>query len=273
MDIFRGGAYAAHYRPYLQCMRKLKSPDKYVPCHKQLSLTCHGVDVYCANRIHDLSTCMSNQTCTGTQMTNPFLDEYQCLQKILTDELCVCNDYLKLWCANAHLRTTKTIRMSMEHVQHMMEVDPSIKVIHLIRDPRAVLHSQMKINRNVARRLRIMASRLCSRLVKDVSIRETLEQKYPGQLMQIRYEDLATNPIKSAETMYQHISLTLPKQVTSWIEQSTHAYKDNGVMGTNRENSTKVAYDWQYTLTEEQKQTVLNIPKCVQFLNKSKYDI
>ena len=271
MDTFRGGRYASYFTSFAICTRTLDNGDPYKNCHKFLSM-CNKINVTCANTIHELNTCMKKTECEESQKTKDFMDNYLCLEKLMTDERRSCVSTFESWCTRSRLRSVKTIRMSMEHVQHMMEVDPQIKVIHLLRDPRAILRSQSNLMKKLRDEWEKLAVRLCSRLVKDVSIRETLEQKYPGQLMQIRYEDLATNPIKSAETMYKYLSLPLPKQVSDWIEQSTNADTNNGARGTKRENSTKVAYAWQEELTDEQKQTFLDLPECARFLNKLKYD-
>ena len=272
MDMFRGGPFAIYFKPFQKCLQTLGNDDQYMDCHRLL-FKCHKLNVSCANNIHGWNTCMRKTECEESQHTKPFMDNYLCLEKLMTDKRRSCVSTFESWCTRSRLRSAKTIRMSMEHVQHMMEVDPQIKVIHLLRDPRAILRSQVNFRAKLGNEWETLATRLCSRLLKDVSIRETLEQKYPGQLIQIRYEDLATNPIKSAETMYQYLSLPLPQQVSDWIERSTNANRNNGVMGTTRENSTKVAYAWQTSLTEKHKQTFLDLPECVGFLNKAKYDL
>ena len=43
----------------------------------------------------------------------------------------------------------------------------------------------------------------CNRQMKDVRIRKQLEKQFPGMFMEIRYEDVASDPVTMANRIYQ----------------------------------------------------------------------
>lgn len=76
--------------------------------------------------------------------TNKFIKCYvnktgQKIQKKLAAQ--ICGVQLQDSCQRSKFRTIKTIRIPMMHVETLLQRYPNLKVIHLVRDPRAQVNS------------------------------------------------------------------------------------------------------------------------------------
>lgn len=130
--------------------------------------------------------------------TNKFIKCYvnktgQKIQKKLAAQ--ICGVQLQDSCQRSKFRTIKTIRIPMMHVETLLQRYPNLKVIHLVRDPRAQVNSidllakTTKYNKGFARQK-------CTAMNKDFYFSEQYRSRYPGRIMRLYYEDLASNPIK-----------------------------------------------------------------------------
>ena len=85
----------------------------------------------------------------------------------------------------------------MDSVERLILSTPNLKVIHLVRDPRAVLSTlktfktgQSLFAQNDAVK---EAGWYCRRVVSDILIRRKLERKYPGIFLEVKFDEFAQN--------------------------------------------------------------------------------
>ena len=159
---------------------------------------------------------------------------------------------------------TKLVRATMEELRYFLSRNEDfidqIKILHLLRDPRGRLNSNLnyikKLNKKNNHELdRNQVSAGCARQMKDVRIRKQLEKQFPKMFLEIRYEDVASNPVTMATHIYQLLySLDVPDQVKTWIRKNT---SNGGVqktperrMNTFRRNSTATSVAWKHELSE-----------------------
>ena len=204
-----------------------------------------------------------------------FKKHSKCMQdaSAITQE---CTKALIESCEQRFVKSFKTIRMSMEMMEILIKQEPSLKIIHLVRDPRGILTSRFAIHfvsHLAEMTMEKEAKALCHRMLFDIDKYSQLKNKYPNNIVQLRYEDIATLPEASAKFLYQFTrGIAVPEQVISFIKNSTHAQNDNLQWnGTARKDSATTAYQWKTTLSA-QNQSMISKTICKYVIEKLKYN-
>ena len=168
---------------------------------------------------------------------------------------------MKELCAKSQRKATKLVRATMEEIQHFLSRNKhligNIKIIHLLRDPRGrfnsflYLHSYQRIHHLTLD----IVSTACERQMKDVRIRKQLEEQFPGMFLEIRYEDVASDPVTMATRIYHFLhSQYVPDEVKEWIRGNTNNNNNKSEQdkfGTFRRNSTATSMAWEKELSSE----------------------
>ena len=79
-----------------------------------------------------------------------------------------CLPLLTRSCSKAKASVVKTVRLSMERAATLLKADSKVKVIHLVRDPRAVLKSRR--TSGIARTYATTPKKFCSTVLKDLKV-------------------------------------------------------------------------------------------------------
>ncbi|TNN36117.1 Carbohydrate sulfotransferase 6 [Liparis tanakae] len=147
--------------------------------------------------------------------------------------------------------------------------DPTldIRIIHLVRDPRAVVRSKeesakafMSDNAIVLEQRSIPAPEVQYQVMKEicqshVRINERAVLKPPpflkGRYKMVRYEDVARNPLEEITAMYEFVGLEATSQLEEWIYRVTHGKgkgsKKEAFEITSR-NAADVSQAWRTVL-------------------------
>ncbi|XP_070580558.1 carbohydrate sulfotransferase 1-like [Ptychodera flava] len=162
--------------------------------------------------------------------------------KVISTLTNICNSY--------SIRAFKTIRLYDLELLRSYAVDPMInlKIIHLVRDPRGVMNSRRKlheINHDYHRKNVPWdeTEDLCRDLVKNLHIASSSPAWLKDAYMLVRYEDLARQPNKMADNIYQFLGIRMPKEVQDWIQRNTKS-GDRRAFSTRR-NSSATATQWR----------------------------
>ena len=163
---------------------------------------------------------------------------------------------------------------AMEMTETMIKQEPFLKIIHLVRDPRGIVSSRFTI-RTISLlakdKMAKEAKALCHRILIDMDEYSRLKNKYPNNIVQLRYEDIATQPEASANFLYQFTrGIAVPEQVISIIKNITHSQTDDW-FGTTRKDSAATAYQWKTTLSA-QNQSMISKTICKYVIEKLKYN-
>ncbi|TRY85902.1 hypothetical protein DNTS_020915 [Danionella cerebrum] len=160
--------------------------------------------------------------------------------------------------------------------------DPTldVRIIHLVRDPRAVLRSRERSFRALVKDSNIVLEQanipdedkpyhvlqeICR---SHVQIYETAALKPPdflrGRYKMIRYEDLVHNTMDEIEAMYEFVGLEMTETLQEWIYRITHGKGQ----GTKKEafditsrNAEDVSLAWRTALPFEKVQRIQNVCK------------
>nr|XP_039267753.1 carbohydrate sulfotransferase 1-like [Styela clava] len=141
-------------------------------------------------------------------------------------------------CRSRKISAIKVIKLC--HIKSLEPIirDPSIdfKIIHLVRDPRGIASSRLKIH-NDWEIVGNIAS-VCDQHATNVRAGRNvhwLQDRYKL----VRYEDMATNPIGMAKEIYDFIGLPFVDSVRSWINRNTQLRKKQDSVRAKRHFNTK----------------------------------
>ena len=161
-------------------------------------------------------------------------------------------------CKNARMRLYKFIRLPFDVIESVAKHYPNLQVIHLLRDPRAMLRSQVKVGKFNWTDVPTKAQEFCSRMSQDLVISQSMHSVNDKNAKILLYENLAENPLDTARSMYKFINKPMYKTLERYIRNLTSVrdITEVGTFGLLKVNSTKNAYTWRDELQFEYIQAV-----------------
>lgn len=179
-------------------------------------------------------------------------------------------------CLNKDHVAIKAVRIrQLEFLKTLVE-DPRLdmRIIQLVRDPRAVLASRMvafsgkyeswkkwalegaaPIPEDEVQKLRGNCDNI--RLSAELGLRQP--KWLQGRYMLIRYEDIARFPLQKAKEMYKFAGITLTSQVEEWIIKNTQASQDNSGIYSTQKNSSEQFEKWRFSIPFKLAQVVQEV--------------
>uniref|UniRef100_A0A8D0BQP8 Sulfotransferase n=1 Tax=Salvator merianae TaxID=96440 RepID=A0A8D0BQP8_SALMN len=208
-----------------------------------------------------------------TPFVKKVFEKYHCknrrcgpLNVTLAAEACLRKEHMAL----------KAVRIrQLEYLRPLVE-DPRLdmRIIQLVRDPRAVLASRMvafsgkyetwkkwategaaTLNEDEVQRLRGNCESI--RLSAELGLRQPAWLR--GRYMLVRYEDIARSPLQKAKEMYRFTGITLTPQVEEWIRKNTQAPQDSNGIYSTQKNSSEQFEKWRFSIPFKLAQVVQNV--------------
>lgn len=174
-----------------------------------------------------------------------------------------CLPAIKAVCATKQIRVIKTVRLKLKTVAKLMASFPNLRVIHLFRNPKAVVMSRInaiwgstlgstdnqlekdklcKINKIMQKQLKnnitfdnlelemiqkngiIKEAKLfCKLLLEDINARKQIENDFPGSTYQLIYENLARSAQEQVQSLFSFLQEQIPGNVQSWMNGEDYA--------------------------------------------------
>ncbi|XP_035690770.1 carbohydrate sulfotransferase 1-like [Branchiostoma floridae] len=168
--------------------------------------------------------------------------------------------FLTELCATHKHVAVKAIRVDKVDELLPLVEDPSLdlKIVHLIRDPRAIVASRLALSHPAAVRnplglqellIRTLeADEICGWMERNVQYRDNLPQQLRGRYALVRYEDVAADPSTMAEKIYNFLGIPLPDEVTDWIEKNTKGHHHIFSKYQTNRNSQATLDTWRHKL-------------------------
>ncbi|XP_006121561.1 carbohydrate sulfotransferase 3 [Pelodiscus sinensis] len=208
-----------------------------------------------------------------TPFVKKVFEKYHCknrrcgpLNVTLAAEACLHKDHMAL----------KTVRIrQLEFLRPLVE-DPRLdmRIIQLVRDPRAVLASRIvafsgkyetwkkwasegeaPLNEDEVQRLRGNCESI--RLSAELGLKQPAWLQ--GRYMLIRYEDIARSPLQNAKEMYRFAGISLTPQVEEWIQKNTQAPQDSNGIYSTQKNSSEQFEKWRFSIPFKLAQVVQSV--------------
>ena len=129
--------------PFKTCVKI--SSIKLDRCLRQLPKKCHARFDPGRSTLEYCHQGMA-RTHNGTDQNDAFRNYHDCVEDFSTKFN--CNRIFRNLCTRGGFRGIKTVRGTMASVGDLLERNPNLKVIHLIRDPRAVVLSRQHFHKS-----------------------------------------------------------------------------------------------------------------------------
>ena len=124
------------------------------------------------------------------------------------------------------------------------------KLIHVIRDPRGVLNSQMSLGWSPGISLEIAARTMCRQTQLNLAVEKVRDVLFQCNYKRITYEDLVTKPLTVAKELYSFLGMKSSLAVRRWIDGVTNLSREDlkkgkGWQFSQIRNTTLVMAKWK----------------------------
>lgn len=154
-------------------------------------------------------------------------------------------------CLSQRNTAIKTVRVpDISQVESLVS-DPNlnVKVINLIRDPRAVSLSRQK-----TKGVDQMSYSECIEMENNLRLWKDPPEWLKNRHMLLRYEDLAEDPLSITQKMYEFIGVPVPSAVKLWLEFNTN-WNEVGEFAHAR-ISSEAAHRWRTHITYQRMEDI-----------------
>ena len=168
-----------------------------------------------------------------------------------TERFHKCLDEFQKMCEESPHIILKTIRMRLSSIKHFMSELPNLKIIHLVRDPRATLISQSKLGmcKEAKGGIYGCTDKVCSQIENDLIEEEKIREEYPDRIFTVFYNQIARHPVKLASQLMSFIGAEFTDNAQSYVFNITSAGRnDTCIICTTRSNSTEHIEHWKKTM-------------------------
>ncbi|XP_019953887.1 carbohydrate sulfotransferase 3a [Paralichthys olivaceus] len=168
-------------------------------------------------------------------------------------------------CLSKQHHAIKTVRVrQLESLQPLVE-DPrlDVRVIQLVRDPRAILASRMVAFSSKYQTWKSWAQdgqvpeddeevkRLkgnCDQIRMSAEVGLSQPRWLRNRYMLVRYEDIAQYPMQKAEDMYRFTRIPFSPQARKWILRNTQTTPRASDIYSTQKNSSEQAEKWRFSI-------------------------
>ncbi|XP_053379062.1 carbohydrate sulfotransferase 1-like [Mercenaria mercenaria] len=155
--------------------------------------------------------------------------------------------YIPQNCKNATHRVAKVLRLSVDLLEDILRARKNLKVIHLFRDPRAIINSRIERKwypPHKEERIIENAKTLCNKMLYDFQAGQKLSKLYPDRFMFVYYEDLSENPSGKSKELFKYFGMNLEEHKYRHVKKLS--VFNNAAKRSERQNNT--AFWWRKSL-------------------------
>lgn len=157
---------------------------------------------------------------------------------------CLTNAMTK--CRDSSLLVLKFIRLRMKDAVKLLPYFPNMKILHLVRDPRGILNSRIKLNEKF---VQTKVQSLCSEMKEDLEVTKAMQEKFLGRIKIVYYEDMAARPNVTSKAISHFSGIDYTVHMQNYIKSQTSASRDTCSYCTSRADSTLTARKWRNELS------------------------
>lgn len=149
-------------------------------------------------------------------------------------------------------KVMKLTRVNVSHVHQWMttnrDVADTVKVVHLVRDPRAIFYSRKRVPWCNATCISVKS--LCEQMRGDLNAFEEFVRDFPGSGLRVKYEDFVQNIPTSVEKLFSQLGQSFTEDVRTFIRtrSSRLTRKDLWDLHSTKRNPSRTISKWKFLL-------------------------
>ncbi|KAH9371384.1 hypothetical protein HPB48_023046 [Haemaphysalis longicornis] len=158
-------------------------------------------------------------------------------------------------------------------IERNKDIAQSIRIVHLVRDPRAIFASRKRLNWCIQDKQCGKAEALCAQMRSDIDgVRELAARMKTRHVYTLFFERLAANPVNETQRLFASLDLDFAPSVLDYLSKHTSGtFRDHMNMFSTRRNSKLVIDRWKRRLS---RRSIFDIEKtCGDVLQKLGYEI
>ncbi|XP_071113113.1 carbohydrate sulfotransferase 1-like isoform X2 [Haliotis cracherodii] len=160
-----------------------------------------------------------------------------------------CLHYLYKACCSAQVLLSKTISLGAKMTGELMDSDPRLRVIHLVRDPRATIWAEGRFHVYKQKDFKTFVVTFCERLLTDLQNIKAIKQRNPNRAYVVLYENLAKRPLILTKELYNVMNLPMMKSVFNHVRnKSMEGHEENCSMCISKADSARTSQEWRLHL-------------------------
>ena len=135
-----------------------------------------------------------------------------CIEKDI-EKIQRCVPILEEACMGCEVRAMKTVRGTMDEAETLLNSDPNFRLLHLYRDPRAVYRSRhvqswtWSSYETKSEMPWTTAAVYCQTVLHDYHKRKQLEEKFPGRIKSIVYDNFMVDPERARREVFVFLGM------------------------------------------------------------------
>ena len=140
-----------------------------------------------------------------------------------------------------------------------------LKIVHLMRDPRAVIASMDRVGWSLNKSaintaatnfplFTTLVQKFCSSMIQSLRFALSAEGRLPDHYTLLRYEDLVSSPLNASQELFDFAGIPMSDQVKKYLVNSANQSRDRGYTheyGTLRNNASNLVDTWRTRLSME----------------------
>ena len=140
-----------------------------------------------------------------------------------------------------------------------------LKIVHLMRDPRAVIASMDRVGWSLNKSaintavtnfplFTTLVQKFCSSMIQSLRFALSAEGRLPDRYRLLRYEDLVGTPLNASQELFDFAGIPMSNQVKKYLVNGTNQSRDRGYAheyGTLRNNASNLVDAWRTHFSAE----------------------
>ncbi|CAG7719304.1 unnamed protein product [Allacma fusca] len=182
-------------------------------------------------------------------------------------EQCFNEQFLSTTCSLFPVQLFKFVRIHINELLPIVEGNPNAHVIFLVRDPRAIFASRLKLKWCMDDAACGNPETLCGGLTSDLTSFNNLQHQYPDQVHTVKFEELAVNSTYVLRELLGQIGIDWNHAIDTYLEEHTNADLDEP-WTTHRVSRFRTNH-WKPHITADMIGFLQD--KCDEFMNELHY--
>ena len=172
-------------------------------------------------------------------------------------------------------------RMPFENsssLERLIELQPTLHLVYLVRDPRAVITSMKKMGwigdgpEAKYEDVSSAAIHLCKQTLDMLWGIDRWSARFGTRVQLVRYEDLASDAVQKSEELFKNIGMSFPSDVRNWIKLNTNSHQKSELdpYRVDRRNATLSLHAWRLSISNDDLVEVQD--KCLSVMSIMRYN-